>query len=73
MSFEKPIIRKEIQNKTSNNKSKLNEGLSAKDTEIKRLEILLNPRLWNREMQTAWHENLPDIQASFNALKECGR
>lgn len=47
-------------------------GLDAKDKENRRLETLLNPRLWDEEMNKAWHENIPDIQAAFKALKKCG-
>ena len=49
------------------------ELLGCKDKEIERLNALLNPRLWDQDMHKAWHENIPDVQAAFNALKECGR
>lgn len=39
---------------------------------IKKLEILLNPRLWTEEMHRAWHQALPDIQAAFEALRKVG-
>ena len=42
-----------------------------KDTELIRLETLLNPRLWTEEMHRAWHQALPDAIAAFKALREC--
>jgi R67 dihydrofolate reductase len=35
-----------------------------------RLERLLNPRMWDLEMNEAWHRNLPDVEAAFRALRE---
>lgn len=34
------------------------------------LEIAFNPRRWTREHQNAWHQNIPDIQKAFEALRE---
>lgn len=36
---------------------------------VDRLETLLNPRLWTKEMCEAWHRELPDMQAAFNTLR----
>ena len=35
-----------------------------------KLELLdkLNPRLWTKEMHDAWHINIPDTQAAFEAI-----
>ena len=30
---------------------------------------LLNPRRWTREMNAAWHLNIPNTQAAFDALR----
>lgn len=49
-------------------KLQCSDGLSAKEKEIERLETLLNSRLLDQEMHKAWHENLPDIQASRDIL-----
>jgi len=38
--------------------------------EIKRLRTLLDPRMWTKEMSEAWHKNIPDTVAAFDALRE---
>lgn len=32
--------------------------------------IIMDPRSWTKEMQDAWHSNIPDIQKAFEALKK---
>ena len=38
--------------------------------EIQRRDILLNPRLWTKEMHDAWHGNIPNVMAAFKALSQ---
>lgn len=38
-------------------------------TEVERLQTALNPRLWTREHDAAWHKNIPDVHAAFEALR----
>ena len=33
------------------------------------LELAINPRRWTREMDQAWHRNIPDLYAAFDALR----
>lgn len=33
------------------------------------LDVLLDPRRWTREMNDAWHQAIPDLQAAFDALR----
>jgi hypothetical protein len=32
-------------------------------------DVVMNPRRWTRQMNDAWHKNIPDLQAAFDALK----
>jgi len=45
----------------------------AEGNELDRLNTLLNPRLWTREMSKAWHKNIPDVLRAFSALREYGK
>lgn len=33
------------------------------------LEKALNPRFWSSAQSAAWHRNIPDVQAAFDALR----
>lgn len=33
------------------------------------VDVLLNPRLWDKAQHEAWHRALPDVQAAFEALR----
>lgn len=39
------------------------------DKYTKELERALNPREWDRELNDAWHRNIPDLQKAFDAIK----
>jgi hypothetical protein len=39
------------------------------DARIAELEKALNPRRWTIEQDQAWHRNLPDVYAAFEALR----
>jgi hypothetical protein len=36
---------------------------------VKELEKAMNPRFWTQEQHAAWHQNIPDVQAAFDALR----
>lgn len=38
------------------------------EEKLSHYEVLMNPRRWTREMNDAWHKNLPDVQRAFDAL-----
>lgn len=40
------------------------------DKYTKELERALNPREWDRELNDAWHRNIPDLQKAFDAIKD---
>jgi len=33
--------------------------------------VALNPRLWDENMNYAWHTNIPDVFKAFEALRNC--
>jgi hypothetical protein len=35
---------------------------------VHHMQMLLNPRRWDREMCDAWHQALPDLQRAFEGL-----
>jgi len=39
------------------------------DKSTKELERALNPREWDKELNEAWHKNIPDLQKAFDAIK----
>lgn len=46
------------------------KGKTLIDTaELKRLQRLLNPRQWTQREHDAWHQNIPDLMAAFDALR----
>jgi len=44
--------------------------LSIIQPELDKRDIALNPRRWTREMSDAWHKNIPDVNAAFEALRD---
>lgn len=39
------------------------------DKYTKELERALNPREWDKELNDAWHRNIPDLQKAFDDIK----
>ena len=40
------------------------------DKYTKELERALNPRKWDKELNDAWHKNIPDLQKAFDKIRE---
>lgn len=51
---------------------KLYRELSREELEIRcaRMELRLSPRFWGMDMSSAWHTNISNLQAAFDALKK---
>lgn len=66
VAFENAVERNERINK-------LIAGLAAENSKLERinsqLEKALNPFTWTQEMSLAWHKNIPDTKAAFDALR----
>lgn len=43
------------------------------DEYTKELERALNPRRWDKELNDAWHGNIPDLQKAFDEIREIAK
>ena len=43
------------------------------DEYTKELERALNPRKWDKELNDAWHGNIPDLQKAFDEIREIAK